>query len=105
MSQTASVWFVLLVALIAANLPFVNERVLALVPLRSRSKPLAVRLAELVFLYFVAGGVGLLFERRVGQIAPQGWEFYAVTGALFLVLAFPGFTWRYLLKHRRASHA
>ena len=56
-------------------------------------------------MYFVGGGVGLLFERRVGQIAPQGWEFYAVTGALFLVLAFPGFTWRYLLKHRRASHA
>ena len=105
MSQTASVWLVLLVALIAANLPFVNERLLALLPLRSRSKPLALRLAELVLLYFVAGGVGLLFERRVGQIAPQGWEFYAVTGALFLVLAFPGFTWRYLLKHRRASHA
>ena len=45
MSQTASVWLVLLVALIAANLPFVNERLLALVPLRSRSKPLALRLA------------------------------------------------------------
>ena len=39
--------------------------------------------------------------KRVGQIASQGWEFYAVTGALFIVLAFPGFTWRYLLKHRR----
>ncbi|MEO5738692.1 MAG: DUF2818 family protein [Variovorax sp.] len=105
MSQTASVWFVLLIALIAANLPFVNERLLALVPLRSHSKPLATRLAELVFLYFVVGGVGLLLERRAGQIAPQGWEFFAVTGALFLVLAFPGFTWRYLLKHRRGTHA
>jgi hypothetical protein len=51
-------------------------------------------------MYFVAGGVGLLFERRAGQVAPQGWEFYAVTGALFIVLAFPGFTWRYLMKHR-----
>lgn len=104
MSQTASVWFVLLVALIAANLPFVNERLLALVPLASRSKSLALRLAELVLLYFATGGVGLLFERRLGQIAPQGWEFYAVTVALFVVLAFPGFTWRYLLKHRK-SHA
>ena len=46
------------------------------------------------------GGVGLLLEKRAGQIAPQGWEFYAVTGALFIVLAFPGFTWRYLMKHR-----
>lgn len=100
MSQTASVWTVLLLALLGANLPFVNERLLAVAPLFRSVKPLAVRLAELVFLYFVVGSVGLLFERRVGQIAPQGWEFYAITGALFLVLAFPGFTWRYLLKHR-----
>jgi len=102
-SQSASVWVVLLVALAAANLPFVNERLFGVVPLRGGVKLLAVRLGELVVLYFLSGGVGLLFERRAGQIAPQGWEFYAVTGALFLVLAFPGFTWRYLLKHR--SHA
>ena len=67
----------------------------------SPAKPLALRLAELVFFYFVVGGLGLMFERRVGQAAAQGWEFYAVTAALFLVLAFPGFTWRYLLKHRK----
>jgi len=100
-SQSASVWLVLLLALAAANLPFVNERLLALVPVGAAGrKSLAVRLAELVLLYFIVGGIGLLFERRVGQIAPQGWEFYAVTASLFIVLAFPGFTWRYLLKHR-----
>ena len=100
MSQTASVWVVLLVALLAANLPFFNDRLLGVVPLATAPKSLAVRLAELVVLYFLAGGVGLLFERREGQIATQGWEFYAVTGALFIVLAFPGVTWRYLMKHR-----
>jgi hypothetical protein len=99
-SQAASVWVVLLVALLAANLPFFNDRLLGVVPLATAPKSLAVRLAELVVLYFLAGGVGLLFERRAGQIATQGWEFYAVTGALFVVLAFPGFTWRYLMKHR-----
>ena len=104
MSQSASVWTVLLVALLAANLPFLTERVLGLVPLASGAKSLAVRLAELLLLYFIAGGVGMLFERRAGQIASQGWEFYAVTGALFVVLAFPGFTWRYLLKHRNPAH-
>ena len=98
MSQSASVWVVLLLALLAATLPFVNERLLGLLPLKR--KTLAIRFAELVVLYLVVVAVGLLFERRVGQIAPQGWEFYAVTGALFIVLAFPGFTWRYLLKHR-----
>ncbi|MBU1360225.1 MAG: DUF2818 family protein [Gammaproteobacteria bacterium] len=100
MSQSVSVWMVLLVALAAANLPFLSERLFGLVPLSVRVKPLAARLAELLLLYFVAGGIGLLFERRAGQIAPQGWEFYAVTGALFIVLAFPGFVWRYLLKRR-----
>lgn len=100
MSQTASVWVVLLVALLAANLPFFNERLFGAVPLPVKRKSLAIRIAELVVMYFIAGGIGLLFERRAGQISPQGWEFYAVTGALFIVLAFPGFTWRYLMKHR-----
>ncbi len=100
MSQTASVWLVLLIALCAANLPFVNQRLFALVPMRAAVKPLALRLAELVVLYFVVGGIGLFLENRVGQIAPQGWEFYAVTAALFITLAFPGFVWRYLLKHK-----
>ena len=98
MSQTASIWLVILVAFAAANLPFVNQRLLAVVPM-AHPKSLAVRLAELVLLYFVVGGLGLLFERRAGQISPQGWEFYAITGALFIVFAFPGFIWRYLRRH------
>jgi len=99
-SQSAAVWTVLLVALVAANLPFLNERLFALIPLPTAAKSLAIRLGEMVVLYGMAGGIGLLFESRVGQVAPQGWEFYAVTAALFVVLAFPGFIWRYLLKHR-----
>jgi hypothetical protein len=100
MSQTASVWLVLVAALLAANLPFLNQRLLGVVPL-GRPKSLVIRLAELVLLYFLVGGLGLLLEQRAGQIAPQGWEFYAVTGALFLTFAFPGFVWRYLFKHRK----
>jgi hypothetical protein len=99
-SQSASVWTVLLLAVLAANLPFLNERLLGLAPRFAPAKSLAIRLAELVLLYFAVGGVGLLLERRAGQVTPQGWEFYAVTAALFVVLSFPGFTWRYLLKHR-----
>ena len=99
MTQTVSVWMVLLLALIAANLPFVNNR-LFLVYAPKLPKNLAVRLAELVVWYLVIGAVGLLLEQRAGQIAPQGWEFYAITAALFITFAFPGFTWRYLFKHR-----
>ncbi len=99
MSQTASIWLVLVLAFCAANLPFLSQRLFGVVPI-ARGKNLPMRLAELVALYFVVGGIGLALEQRAGQIAPQGWEFYAVTGALFLTFAFPGFVWRYLAKHR-----
>jgi hypothetical protein len=98
MSQTASIWIVILAAFAAANLPFVNDRLLAFLPWRGR-KPLVVRLGELVLLYFLVGGLGLLLENRAGQVSPQGWEFYAVTAALFVTFAFPGFIWRYLRRH------
>ena len=50
-------------------------------------------------------GLALALEKRAGQIAPQGWEFYAVTGALFVTLAFPGFVYRYLMRRRDRSAA
>jgi hypothetical protein len=99
-SNSVSVWLVIVVAFLAANLPFVNQRLLGVIPLKRASKPLALRIGELVVLYFIAGGLGLLLEQRAGQIAPQTWEFYAVTGALFITFAFPGFIWRYLWKHK-----
>ena len=99
MTQTISVWLVVGLALLAANLPFISNRLLLVYRLKA-PKNLAVRLAELVFWYFVVGGIALFLEQRAGQIAPQGWEFYAITAALFITFAFPGFVFRYLFKHR-----
>jgi hypothetical protein len=99
MSLSLQIGALVLLALLAANLPFANHRVLALGPVRE-SKSLPWRLLELVLLYFVVGGMGLALENHAGQIAPQGWEFYAVTATMFVTLAFPGFVYRYLL-HRR----
>lgn len=99
MSQSASIWLVIVIAFVAANLPFLSERLLCVLPL-PRGKGLALRLAELVVFYFIVGGVGMLLEKHAGQNAPQGWEFYAITGTMFVTLAFPGFVWRYLAKHR-----
>lgn len=81
-------------------MPFFNHRLLAVGPVLQPHKTLIVRLLEMVLLYFVVGGLGLLLEKRAGQIAPQGWEFYAITGTLFVTLAFPGFVYRYLMRHR-----
>ena len=99
MSMSSQIVLLVLLALLAANLPFANQRILLLGPQRE-SKPLGWRLAELLLLYFVVGGVGLALENHGGQIAPQGWEFYAVTGTMFVTLAFPGFVYRYLM-HRQ----
>ena len=99
MSQTASVWLVVILALLVANLPFISNRLFAFYALGT-PKSLALRLAELVVGYFVVGALGLFLEQRTGQIAPQGWEFYAVTGTLFVTFAFPGFVYRYLFKKR-----
>jgi len=99
-------WIVVAVALAAANLPFASERMFGLLSLKSaqsghtRSKSFLARLLELLVLYFLVGLVAFLLESRIGNVFAQGWEFYAVTGCLFLVLAFPGFVLRYLRKRR-----
>lgn len=99
MGQTAPVWALVLLALLAANLPFISQRFMLVYPLAS-AKSLPLRLLELVLWYFIVGALGLALEHRAGQIAPQGWEFYAITGTLFVTFAFPGFVLRYLLKLR-----
>jgi hypothetical protein len=100
MTQSGSVGLLLVLALVAANLPFANQRWFAIGP-RSTGKRVVHRLLELVLLYFVVGGIGLLLEARVGQLAPQGWEFYAITVALFITFAFPGYVWCFLLRRQR----
>jgi len=87
----------ILMAVLAANLPWFSERLFYLIPLNSERKHLGWCLLELVILYFVMGGLAFFVEQAsMGQSAPQNWEFYAVTGSLFLVFAFPGFVYRYL---------
>jgi hypothetical protein len=98
MDFTTSSWIVIGLALLAANLPFLNNRWLAVLPGPVAGKQLWQRLLELLFWYFVVGGIGLALEQRAGQIYPQGWEFYAVTASMFLTLAFPGFVFRYLTR-------
>ena len=95
---SVSVWSVVAVAFVAANLPFLSHKLFCLVRPKN-TKSLGIRLGELVVFYFLVGALGLLLEKRIGQIAPQTWEFYAITATLFLTFAFPGFVYRYLLKH------
>ena len=93
-------FILLLLALVLANSPWFSERLFFLIPLKKQPKNVAWCLLELATLYFILGFIIRYAEHaRMGQVAPQKWEFYAITACLFLVLAFPGFIYRFFWKH------
>ncbi|ALP62523.1 MULTISPECIES: DUF2818 family protein [Paraburkholderia] len=98
--MSAAGWFIVLLALVGANLPFLNQRLFGVMPLKATKKSAWVRIGELIVLYFIVGALGFMLEARAGNRFEQGWQFYAITFSLFIVLAFPGFTFQYLVKRR-----
>lgn len=99
MDQSLAVWLVLAAAVLAANLPYFNERLLLVGP-RQAPKAFGWRLLELALLAVLVFGLGAFLEARIGQRHEQGWEFYAAGVCLFITLGFPGFVWRYLRRGR-----
>lgn len=88
---------ILLIAFVAANLPWFSDKLFYIYKLKSNQKNLAWCLFELIILYLTIGAISQYAEHVVyGQIAKQAWEFYAVTFSLFLVFAFPGFIYKIL---------
>lgn len=100
MNQTLAVWLLIALALISANLPFLTERVLVLLPWKRDNavKPFWLRMVELLVYYAMVMTLGFAFEAALGNPFTQGWEFYAITLSLYLVLGYPGFVFRYLFK-------
>lgn len=99
MANTALVWVLLLLALIAANLPWLSERVFFVFTPKHGSKGPGLRLLEWLVLYFLVGFIALGLELKLtGAHHAQTWEFYVINFFVFLVLALPGFIYRYDLK-------
>ncbi|AMV43127.1 DUF2818 family protein [Paraburkholderia caribensis] len=98
--MSAAGWFIVLLAFVGANLPFLNQRLFGVMPLKATKKSAWIRIGELIVLYFIVGALGFMLEARAGNRFEQGWQFYAITFSLFIVLAFPGFTFQYLVKRR-----
>ncbi len=101
MSAAGQGWLLLALGFVAANLPFLNERLLLIGP-RLAPKAFGWRLLELLLLSGLTIALGMLIEARIGQRHPQAWEFYAAALCLMVTFAFPGFVWRML--RRRTSH-
>ncbi len=89
-----SVWLMIGLFVLIANLPWIGNRVFFIWPLQP--KPVWIRLVELLVYYFISLLIGIAFEIRFsGDVYTQQWEFFVTTLSLFLVLAVPGVVYRY----------
>jgi len=91
--MTASMYILLVLALIFANAPFVTAKFFGVLPLKRKhighppgdGGPASARPAVLAY----------ILESRAGAVQHQNWEFYATVVCLYLIFAFPCFVWRY----------
>lgn len=90
------VW--LLSGLLLANWPFLSERLFLL--FNRELKSFALRLIELLVGYCLLLALGFGLESSIGRVQTQTWNFYAITFCVFLLMAYPGFVWRYLRRGR-----
>ncbi|MCE2744852.1 MAG: DUF2818 family protein [Burkholderiales bacterium] len=100
MTQTIAHWLLFVLALLFANLPFVSNRIMGILPVTKKGG--WTRVIEVIAGYFIVGLVGFAIEGSLSQTTPQRWEFYALTACLFLVFAFPGFVYRFLWRSPKA---
>jgi hypothetical protein len=94
-------WIILVIAILAANLPWLTERFFFLFSPPGGNKRVWMRLAEWMVLMVMVGLIAVGFEKKTtGVIFHQGWEFYTIGICLFIVFALPGFIYRHdLRKH------
>ena len=89
--------FLFIVSLLAANISYLSERILFIWTPAGDGKHGLWRVLELILLYLLCIAVAASLEARSGSIYPQGWQFYAITASLFVVMGYPGFVLRYLV--------
>ncbi|MFO7857644.1 MAG: DUF2818 family protein [Ectothiorhodospiraceae bacterium] len=99
MSPTTAAIVLLVIALVAANLPWLSSRVFFVGRPPARGKKEWVRLLEWAALAGVVGLMAAGLESRVmGQVYEQDWEFWVVNLCLFAIMALPGFIYHHDLR-------
>lgn len=96
--MTASMYTLLVLALIFANLPFVSGKWFGIV--RLVKKHFGHHLLEWLAGFAVCVVLGYILEKRAGSVHSQDWEFWVTVLCLYAVAAFPGFVWRYFWSGR-----
>lgn len=104
--SAVSTWILLIIAIVAANLPWIGERFFFFFnPPKAQGKRVWMRLLEWLVLYIVVGLIAMGLEQKAtGNRYSQDWEFYVVTFCLFVVFAIPGFVYRYQFRHLLSRH-
>lgn len=107
MPSSLAVLILFIVALIAANIPFLTDRVL-LVLRTDTNKGFWLRFTEWFMMYLIVMAIAIGLETKLHGTAyarvwefwnfTQHWEFYSITLCLFVVFALPGFLYHYDLK-------
>jgi hypothetical protein len=107
MSTPIAVLILFIVTIIAANIPFLTDKVFLVLKADS-NKSFRMRFAEWFLLYIIVMAIAIGLEIKLHGAAyakvwevwnfSQNWEFYAITLCLFTVFALPGFIYHYDLK-------
>ena len=96
MSITSAVLLLLVVAVLAANYPWLSQKVFFVFPEPEAGKSSWMRCLEWLLNFGLVLLFGLGLERKInGVIHVQQWEFFVVGFLFFMVLAMPGFIYRY----------
>ncbi|WP_374243482.1 DUF2818 family protein [Zoogloea sp.] len=78
-----------------------SDRLLGVFRLGHRGKRLGLRFLELLVVTAALLFASVQLEAKLhGSPYNQGWEFFAIIGALVLVAVFPGFVFKYLWRSR-----
>ncbi|WP_434778604.1 DUF2818 family protein [Neisseria sp. Ec49-e6-T10] len=99
--MTVGMGIFLLLAFLAANLPFMSKKVFFVIS--TKKKYFLFELLEWICYYFLMGILGYVLEKQTnGTAHSQDIVFYVVTLSLFIVFAFPGFVLRYFWSSKQS---
>lgn len=91
--MNSSMYILLGLALVLANLPFMSSRFLGVIEVKH--KHFVFHLCELAVGLVITGVLAYFLEQNMGMVHQQDWEFYVIVLCLYLVFAFPAFVLRY----------
>jgi hypothetical protein len=103
MNITAAAFVWLVSGFVFANWPFLSEKKFLF--FGQGLKTMGFRLLELAVGFSLLLAIGFGLEGSIGRMQTQTWNFYAISLCIFVLMAYPGFVWRYLRRGatRRAA--